>query len=328
MGGFFGVVAKSGLRRATCSTAPTTIRTWAPSAAAWRCGTATGFTRFIHDITNAQFRSKFEDDLGKLHGTHGHRRHQRLRGPAADHRLPPGHLRHRHRRRGQERRRAGRARPSASAASHFSEMSGGEINPTELVATLINQEATFEDGIRNAQEAIEGSCSILLLTDDGHLRRPRPARPHARHHRPRRTAPAPSRWRPAPSRTWATRSTATSGRARSCCITAGRRRDRSAAGRPDADLLLPVGLLRLSRLELRGHQRRGRPQPLRRGPGPQRQRRGRPGGRHPRLRHRPRHRLRQRGRRPLSGGRSSSTRPPGRAASCRRTRTSATWSPG
>jgi amidophosphoribosyltransferase len=46
-------------------------------------------------------------------------------------------------------------------------MSGGEINPTELVATLINQEATFEDGIRNAQEAIEGSCSILLLTAKG-----------------------------------------------------------------------------------------------------------------------------------------------------------------
>jgi amidophosphoribosyltransferase len=46
-------------------------------------------------------------------------------------------------------------------------MSGGEINPTELVATLINQEATFEDGLRHAQEVIEGSCSILLLTEHG-----------------------------------------------------------------------------------------------------------------------------------------------------------------
>ena len=46
-------------------------------------------------------------------------------------------------------------------------MSGGAINPTELVATLINQEATFEDGLEHALAAIEGSCSILLLTDQG-----------------------------------------------------------------------------------------------------------------------------------------------------------------
>ncbi|MFH1731639.1 MAG: amidophosphoribosyltransferase, partial [Planctomycetota bacterium] len=46
-------------------------------------------------------------------------------------------------------------------------MSGGEINPTELAATLINQEATFEDGIRNVQDSIKGSCSILLLTEKG-----------------------------------------------------------------------------------------------------------------------------------------------------------------
>ncbi len=50
---------------------------------------------------------------------------------------------------------------------HFRDMSGGEINPTELVATLINQESTFVEGIKSAQEAIEGSCSLLLLTDDG-----------------------------------------------------------------------------------------------------------------------------------------------------------------
>jgi amidophosphoribosyltransferase len=51
--------------------------------------------------------------------------------------------------------------------THFSEMAGGEINPTELIATLINQEGSFEAGIRRAQEAIEGSCSVLLLTRDG-----------------------------------------------------------------------------------------------------------------------------------------------------------------
>ena len=50
---------------------------------------------------------------------------------------------------------------------HFSEMSGGELNPTELVATLISGEATFEDGIRRAQEVIKGSCSLMLLTEKG-----------------------------------------------------------------------------------------------------------------------------------------------------------------
>jgi amidophosphoribosyltransferase len=52
-------------------------------------------------------------------------------------------------------------------AAHFSEMSGGEVNPTELVALFINQGATFTEGIAIAQNAIAGSCSMLLLTDKG-----------------------------------------------------------------------------------------------------------------------------------------------------------------
>jgi amidophosphoribosyltransferase len=52
-------------------------------------------------------------------------------------------------------------------SAHFSEMSGGEINPTELVALYINQGATFAAGIEIAQNAIEGSCSMLLLTEKG-----------------------------------------------------------------------------------------------------------------------------------------------------------------
>jgi amidophosphoribosyltransferase len=46
-------------------------------------------------------------------------------------------------------------------------MSGNEINPTELIATLIDQEESFEQGIKNVQEKIEGSCSLLLLTEKG-----------------------------------------------------------------------------------------------------------------------------------------------------------------
>ena len=125
-----------------------------------------GCTRFIHDITGTPFRSKLEPDLPKLHGRWG-------LGIISDYEDQPliigSHL-------GQYAivtvgrilnadalaRQAFRHR-----STHFSEMSGGQINPTELVATLINQEASFEEGIRRAQETIEGSCSMLLLTEKG-----------------------------------------------------------------------------------------------------------------------------------------------------------------
>ena len=50
---------------------------------------------------------------------------------------------------------------------HFSEFSSGRINPTELVALLINQGQTFVEGIENVYKEIKGSCSLLLLTEDG-----------------------------------------------------------------------------------------------------------------------------------------------------------------
>lgn len=125
-----------------------------------------GITRFIHDISNAQFRSKFEADLGHLSGQLGI-------GVISDHEDQPlivgSHL-------GTYAIvTVGRINNLAQLAkktfqlrtTHFSEMSGGEINPTELVATLINREATFADGIRHAQAVIEGSCSMLLLTEQG-----------------------------------------------------------------------------------------------------------------------------------------------------------------
>jgi len=52
-------------------------------------------------------------------------------------------------------------------SAHFSEMSAGGINATELVAIYVNQGATFVEGISIAQKAIRGSCSMLLLTDKG-----------------------------------------------------------------------------------------------------------------------------------------------------------------
>ncbi len=122
--------------------------------------------RFIHNIENAQFRSKFEDDVKLLHGNSGI-------GVISDYEDQPlligSHL-------GTyaivtvskiTNAAALAAKAFDKRTTHFSEMSGGEINPTELVATLINQETNFTDGIANVQKAVEGSCSILLLTQEG-----------------------------------------------------------------------------------------------------------------------------------------------------------------
>ncbi|MBR0413658.1 MAG: amidophosphoribosyltransferase [Clostridia bacterium] len=57
----------------------------------------------------------------------------------------------------------------SSPGGFFNSMTGGNINNTELVAALINQKESFTEGIRFAQEAIEGTCSILILTNEGSL---------------------------------------------------------------------------------------------------------------------------------------------------------------
>lgn len=55
------------------------------------------------------------------------------------------------------------------SGGHFGAMQGGKVNATELVAAMLNQKSNFADGIRFAQQVIEGTASILILTDDGHL---------------------------------------------------------------------------------------------------------------------------------------------------------------
>lgn len=57
----------------------------------------------------------------------------------------------------------------SSYHGHFGGMTGGAINSTELVASLINQKGTFADGIKFAQESIDGTASILILKDDGSI---------------------------------------------------------------------------------------------------------------------------------------------------------------
>ncbi len=57
----------------------------------------------------------------------------------------------------------------SAGGGHFTTMTSGKINSTELVAALINQKETFVEGIRHAQDKIEGSISILVLLEDGSI---------------------------------------------------------------------------------------------------------------------------------------------------------------
>jgi amidophosphoribosyltransferase len=124
-----------------------------------------GFNRSIHSLERDYFRSRFEDELDSFHG------HQGL-GIISDTDPQPiivnSHL--------------GRyavvtvakinnqreiADELLEQRMHFSEMSANNINQTELVALLINMGNSFVEGINNVYRKIDGSCSMLILTEDG-----------------------------------------------------------------------------------------------------------------------------------------------------------------
>ena len=57
----------------------------------------------------------------------------------------------------------------ATHNGHFNAMTAGKVNSTELIAALINQKSTFAEGIKYAQELIDGTASVLILCEDGSL---------------------------------------------------------------------------------------------------------------------------------------------------------------
>ena len=124
-----------------------------------------GFCRSIHSLERDYFRSKFEDELDSFYGCQG-------LGVISDTDPQPiivnSHL--------------GRyavvtvakinnireiANELLAERMHFSEMSANNINQTEVVALLINMGKTFVEGINLVYKKIEGSCSMLVLTEDG-----------------------------------------------------------------------------------------------------------------------------------------------------------------
>ncbi|MFX1326746.1 MAG: amidophosphoribosyltransferase [Promethearchaeota archaeon] len=123
------------------------------------------FQRYIKDITTSQFRSKFEKDIKKMHGNKGI-------GVISDYDDQPliinSHLGvFALTTVGKVNNIEDLAMEALKNGSHFSEMHGGEINPTEMIATIICQGSTFEEGIQKVQDMIDGSCTMLILTEEG-----------------------------------------------------------------------------------------------------------------------------------------------------------------
>ena len=125
-----------------------------------------GFDRAIHNIENSPFRTKFERDAAEMKGNLGI-------GCISDYEPQPLIIRS----------NLGSFAivtvgkinnidsllrvVYANGHSHFQEMTSGQINATELVASLICQKSTIVEGIRYVQGIIEGSMSMLLLTPEG-----------------------------------------------------------------------------------------------------------------------------------------------------------------
>lgn len=165
MGGFFGTVSTQ-----KCVTDLFYGTDYNSHLGTRRGGMATyheekGFFRSIHTLENSYFRTRFESELDKFVGNSGI-------GIISDTDAQPllmnSHL--------------GRfaivtvakvnnleelAEKLLSEGMHLSEFSSGKINPTELIGLLIIKGKDFVEGIENVFREVKGSCSLLLLTEDG-----------------------------------------------------------------------------------------------------------------------------------------------------------------
>ena len=125
-----------------------------------------GFNRAIHNIENSPFRTKFEKEIQGMEGNLGI-------GCISDYEPQPLIVRSHH---GTyaittvgkiNNMNELSEKIIGDGGTHFLEMSGGCINATELVASLINTKANIIEGIQYAQEVIDGSMTLMLLTAQG-----------------------------------------------------------------------------------------------------------------------------------------------------------------
>ena len=165
MGGFFGTVSM-----AECVTDLFYGTDYNSHLGTKRAGMATysegeGFVRSIHSLESSYFRTKFEAELPKFRGKSGV-------GVISDtdpqpimiisllgiiEKVPETIIKY----------LAELEKDLLDANMHFAEMSLGKTNQTELIALLIVQGKDFVDGIENVYKRIKGSCSMLILTEDG-----------------------------------------------------------------------------------------------------------------------------------------------------------------
>ena len=165
MGGFFGTISKQDCVNDLFYGTDYNSHLGTKRAGLVTFDKESGFHRSIHSLERNYFRSRFEDELDQFKG------HQGL-GVISDTDPQPiivnSHL--------------GRyavvtvakinnlheiAEELLKQRMHLSEMSANNINQTELVALLINMGDTFVEGINKVYQKIEGSCSMLILTEDG-----------------------------------------------------------------------------------------------------------------------------------------------------------------
>mgnify|MGYP005808569009 FL=1 len=165
MGGFFGVVSKN-----DCVMDLFFGVDYHSHLGTRRAGMAVysrenGFDKAIHNIENAPFRTKFEKESTEMHGQLGI-------GCISDFEAQPILVRSHHgtfavTTVGKINNMAEILRDVIPGNTHFFEMANGEVNPTELVAAIIDQKENLIDGIRYAQEIVDGSLSMLVLTPKG-----------------------------------------------------------------------------------------------------------------------------------------------------------------
>ena len=168
MGGFFGAIGKQNMLSDVFFGTDYHSHLGTRSAGLAAFDPAEGLQRKIHSIGNSPFRTKFENIFDMMRGT-------AAIGCINDTDPQPLIMRS---------RLGTYAICFVGAINNFDAlienyirqdnrqfgaMSGGQVNSTELVAAYINQKESFAEGIRYAQEMIEGSAAILILTDKGTL---------------------------------------------------------------------------------------------------------------------------------------------------------------
>ena len=168
MGGFFGITSRSDCMMDVFFGVDyhSHLGTRRGGMAAW--DREIGLQRKIHSIENAPFRTKFETIFDEMKGTS-------VIGCISDSDPQPMLIRS----------HLGTyaittvgvvnnadkliAQVTADHGGYFDAMTGGKVNSTELVAALINRKDSFVEGIRHAQQVIDGTANILILTDTGSL---------------------------------------------------------------------------------------------------------------------------------------------------------------